>query len=76
MDRVWAPSVVKPVFYQADDCCEASCPFVSASLYPCVLVCVSFVFHLLVVIPPALGLFAALTRGFGGGVHVEPGEGS
>lgn len=30
---------------------------------------------LLVVIPPALGLFAGQSRGFGGGVHVEPGEG-
>lgn len=28
-----------------------------------------------VVIPPALGLFAALSLGFEGGVHVQPGEG-
>lgn len=37
-----------------------------------VFVCLTY---LLVVIPPVLGLFAALSWGFGGRVHVEPGQG-
>lgn len=45
---------------------------IAACVCPAVSVCES---DLLVVIPPALGLFAALSRGFSGGVQVEPGEG-
>lgn len=51
------------VTHVACDCCTCM---------SCVRVCVS---HLLVVIPPTLGLFAALSRGFGGGLYVESGEG-
>lgn len=38
----------------------------------CVSVCES---HLLVVVPPTLGLFTALRRGFRAGLYVQSGEG-